>query len=162
MGIPNRRSSGSAGYHRAMEATANEDLTAQEAEAWTVFRAAVDAIPGDRRSEPLLPDGWTVKDTLWHVAYWWDLGAETFERMSAGVAEPEELADTDEINAGALAESRAMSLQDVEAGVIRIRERLLRAWAPVSEDPAAAETFAGETIEHYDDHRPALEALALP
>jgi hypothetical protein len=144
-----------------METNPDEDMTAHEADSWASFEAAVNAIPRDRRSEPLLPDGWTVKDTLWHVAYWWELGAETFERMTAG-KDPQELGDTDEINAGALAESRTMSLEDVEAGLTRIRTRLLSAWAAVSQDPAAMETFEGETFLHYDDHRPALEGLALP
>ena len=52
-----------------------------------------------------------------------------------------------------------MSLEEVEAGMARIRERMLSAWAEVGDDPAATEAFTGESIEHYDDHRPALEAL---
>ena len=145
-----------------MDATGHDDLTTREAGAWTTFESAVNAVPRDRRSEPLLADGWSVKDTLWHVAYWWRIGAETFEQMATGAGQVDEPGDTDEINAGALAESRAMSLEDVEAGVAQIRGRLLQAWASVSSDPAAAETFAGETIEHYEDHLPALEALGTP
>jgi hypothetical protein len=143
-----------------MEAPSHDELTAREAAAWASFEAAVNAVPRDRRSEPLLPDGWSVKDMLWHVAFWWEICAESLERMAVGADVEGELGDTDEINAGALAASRAMSLEDVEARMGLIRERMLSAWSFVPADPAAAETFEGETIDHYGDHRPAIEALA--
>lgn len=143
-----------------MEPSSHDELTYREAAAWASFEAAVAAVPRDKRSDPLLPDGWSVKDALWHLALWWEICAETFEAKAEGAADERELGDTDEINAGALAASRAMSLEDVEAGVAKIRSRMLSAWESVPADPATTETFVGETIDHYEDHRAAIEALA--
>jgi DinB superfamily len=140
---------------------AHDELTAREAEAWASFDAAVDAVPRDRRSGRSLPDGWSVKDTLWHVAFWWDECAATLERIHTGSQDIDESGDTDAINAGVLEASRAMSLEDVEAAMARIRERMLSAWADVSQD-AAAEAFVSETIDHYADHLDALRALSSP
>lgn len=145
-----------------MSSAALDDLTAREAEAWASFEAAVNAVPRERRSEPSLSDGWSVKDVLWHVAFWWDECAATLERIHLGAQDLDESGDTDEINAGALQASRSMSLEEVETGMARLREHMLSAWAQTREDPAAAETFTGETIEHYEDHRAALEALTPP
>jgi len=139
---------------------AHEALSIREAAAWASFEAAVAAVPRDKRSDPLLPDGWSVKDALWHLALWWEICADTFEAKAEGGADEGELGDTDEINAGALAASRAMSLEDVETDMAKIRARMLSAWEAVPADPATTETFEGETIEHYEDHRPAIEKLS--
>jgi hypothetical protein len=143
-----------------MEASSHDELIYREAAAWASFEAAVASVPRERRSEPLLPDDWSVKDALWHVALWWEICAETFEQMAVGAYVEDELGDSDEINARALTASRAMSLEEVETDMVRIRERMLSAWELVPADPAAVETFEGETIDHYDDHRLALESLA--
>jgi Mycothiol maleylpyruvate isomerase N-terminal domain len=152
-----------------VDTVAHDELTAREVEAWASFEAAVKAVPRERRSEPTLSDGWSVKDVLWHVAFWWDECAATLERIHTGSQDIDEDGDTDTINAGVLEASRAMTLEDVEAGMARIRERMLSAWARTSEDAAgdasdeeaaANEAFSSETIDHYDDHRAALQALA--
>ena len=131
-------------------------MTAREAEGWAVFETAVDAVPRERRSEPSLPEGWSVKDLLWHVAHWWDEAADALEGADGGGE-----SDTDATNAAVLEASRAMSLDEVEAGTARIRDRMLRAWAQAvgSDDPEAPETFEGETFLHYEDHIGSLRAL---
>jgi hypothetical protein len=140
----------------AVDPATHASMTAREAEAWAVFEAAVDAVPRDRRSDPSLPDDWSVKDLLWHVAYWWDEAADSLEGKDEG-----EESDTDATNAAVLEASRAMSLDEVEAGSARIRDRMLHAWAQAlgSDDPEAPETFEGETFLHYEDHIEALGAL---
>ena len=67
-----------------MASAGHDELTAREAGAWASFEVAVSAVPRDRRSEPSLPDGWSVKDVLWHVAFWWDECAATLERIHLG------------------------------------------------------------------------------
>ena len=42
------------------------------------------------------------------------------------------------------------------------RAALLEAFAPLAGDPVADELFVSETIEHYDEHLPALRGLASP
>jgi hypothetical protein len=139
-----------------------EMLTDREAEAWLAFESAIEAVPRDRREEPALSDGWSVKDVLWHVAYWWADGAETYTAMRAGTFRDHEGTDeeTDSRNAGALAEGRAMTLEAVEAGAAGIREAMLAAWRLAPDRDDAAETFVSETVEHYEEHLPALRAFA--
>ena len=138
------------------------DLIAREAEAWAAFAVAVSSVPLERREDPVLPDGWSVKDVLWHVVYWWRDGIASFLAMHAGTYVETQTTDaeTDATNARVLGESRAMPLAEVETALIRARTALLEAFASVATDPDAAELFESETIEHYEEHIGAVLALA--
>ena len=138
-----------------------DDLRGDEDRAYGAFREAVAAVPRERMEEALLPDGWTVKDVLWHVAYWWRDGASTFGRIAAGsgVADDAEDEDTDVTNARVLDESRSRSLHEVEDEVTAARAVLLEAYAPVAGTAAADELFRSETIDHYDEHIEAVRSL---
>jgi len=139
-----------------------EELTAREAAAWAAFEATIAVVPRDRREEPALADGWSVKDALWHVAYWWADGIDTYGAMMAGTHEDEDATDeeTDATNARVLAEGRAMTLEDVETGAARVREEMLDAWSQVADREDAAATFLSETVEHYEEHLPSLREFA--
>ena len=138
------------------------EVFAQEAAAYQAFALAVAAVPIERREDPELPDGWSVKDVLWHVVYWWRSGVTTFLAMHAGSYEEPDTTDddTDVTNARVLEESRGMSLADVEVTVTAARTTLLEAFAPVAIIPEAVELFVSETTEHYEEHLPALRAFA--
>jgi hypothetical protein len=137
------------------------DLLAREARAYAAFEEAVAAVPSGRREEPIPPDDWSVKDVLWHVAYWWRDGERSFRAMRAGTYVEEDWSKerTDATNSQVLAESRSMPAADVEAGVATARAGLLEAFTPVAGDPAADELFESETIEHYEEHLPAVRGL---
>lgn len=139
-------------------------LSAREHEAWEAFRAVVDGIdPARRETAGANPDGWSVKDVLWHVAHWWDDLAGTLASLRAGTyAEPSEGDDaTDAENARVLEESAAMTLGDVERGLEEARARMLAAWAALPEVDATAEReFVWETIDHYEEHLPDLRRFA--
>jgi hypothetical protein len=137
----------------------HEELTLREAAAWDEFRAAVDAIPEDRRESPILTEGWSVKDVLWHVAFWWEDLAPTYAALRAAFQRLDD-GDTDTTNARVLDEGREMTLAEVESRVARSREGMLAAWADAPDDPTAEETFVSETIEHYEEHLPWLRAVA--
>jgi hypothetical protein len=131
------------------------ELTAREAEAWASFVSLLESLPADRRETPELDDGWSGKDVLWHVAYWW---GDLAERIASGDYEEDD--ETDAINARELERSRAMTWRDVHAGLNERRQRMLAAWIAEAEpagDPQ--EWFESETIEHYDEHSPQLRAL---
>ena len=140
----------------------SDDVFGREASAYEAFARAVAEVPLERREDPVLHDGWSVKDVLWHVVYWWRDGVTTFLAMHAGTFEETETTDeqTDVENARVLEESRAMSLADVEGALTGARTALLEAFAPLATDPAAVETFVSETIEHYEEHLPALRGFA--
>jgi uncharacterized damage-inducible protein DinB len=140
----------------------NDELLEREARAYSTFEEAVAATPPGRREEQVLSDGWSVKDVLWHVAFWWRDGEESFGKIRAGTWVDEEWPDelTNSTNARVLEESRSMSLADVEAGLEAARTGLLEAFATVAGDKEADELFASETIDHYEEHLPALHGLA--
>ncbi len=137
------------------------DVFTREADAYREFGLAVAAVPIERREEAVLPDGWSVKDVLWHVVYWWRDGTISFLAMRAGTYRDDETPDdeTDVTNARVLEESRAMSLAEVERSVIAARTALLEAFATVVTRPDAEELFVSETIEHYEEHLPAVHTL---
>ena len=140
-----------------------DQLTRREAEAWAEFEELTASIDRERREEPGLENGWSVKDLLWHVAYWWgDLATQLAEIRGGTYEEIQYTSDqTNATNAEVLALSRSMTLADVEAEVVRARERVLAAWAALSEiGHDAAENFSSETIEHYEEHLPDLRAFA--
>jgi hypothetical protein len=141
-----------------------DQLLAREARAYAAFEEAVAAVPADRREEPIPPDDWSVKDVLWHVAFWWREGEQSFRAMQAGsyVEEDWSQEQTDATNARVLAESRSIQAADVEDGVAAARAGLLEAFTPMAGDPAAQELFASETIEHYEEHLPAVRGLGSP
>jgi hypothetical protein len=138
------------------------DALSRETDAYREFALAVATVPIERREEAVLPDGWSVKDVLWHVVYWWRDGTASFLAMQAGTYRDDETPDdeTDAINARVLEESRAMSLADVEQAVIAARTALLEAFAPVVTRADAEELFVSETIEHYEEHLPAVRTLS--
>ena len=139
----------------------NDAMLDEEARAYEAFRSAVEAVPRERFEETVLPDGWTVKDVLWHVAYWWRDGARTFGAIADGTHRGfDDDEETDVTNARVLDESRSRSLREVEDEVAEARAALLAAFDPVSDDELAIELFRSETIEHYEEHLPALRTLA--
>jgi hypothetical protein len=141
-----------------------DELLVREARADAAFEEAGAAVPAGRREEPIPPDGWTVKDVLWHVAFWWREGEQNFRAMRAGtyVEEDWSTEQTDATNARVLAESRSMPIGDVVTGVAAARAGLLEAFAPLADDPAAVELVESETIEHYEEHLPAVRGLGTP
>jgi hypothetical protein len=141
-----------------------DELLAREARAYAAFEEAVAAVPAGRREEPIPPDDWSVKDVLWHVAFWWREGEQSFRAMQVGsyVEEDWSQEQTDATNARVLAESRSIQAADVEDGVAAARAGLLEAFTPMAGDPAAQELFASETIEHYEEHLPAVRGLGSP
>jgi len=104
-------------------------LLADEAAGWERFRAVVDAIPAERADDPTVtPDGWSPKDTLFHVAAWLELCADVCERIGVGTWDPstaeEETPEyVDRINAAQFDRARAMTPAEVEERLARARER---------------------------------------
>jgi hypothetical protein len=142
-----------------------EDLTRREAAGWDELRAVVDAMTPEQREAPTATDeGWSVKDVLWHVAFWWDDLSRMLEELAdrgSFTEASEDDAVTDAVNAQTLEISRSMRLAEVEAGVERARLRLLRAWAALPEvGEDAAQWFVWETVEHYEEHLPHVRRAA--
>ena len=135
--------------------TTKEDAARREAEDWADLEALVAAVPEERLETPALDGGWSVKDVLWHVAFWW----EDFVRASReDWAEAQ--GETDDVNEREFQRSRALPWIEVRAMVDEARAHLLDAWAAVAEDDAAGiGWFVEETTDHYPEHVPQVRAL---
>ena len=133
-----------------------EQLLSREEEAWNGFMSQVSRVPADCLEENGAVEGWSVKDLVWHCAYWARFCAETLEGLeSADLADPFEGHDDaywDAVNGQVAQEAKSMSWEQITAEAPSIRERVrgVFASAPLGGKPDT--WFAEETFEHYDEH----------
>jgi uncharacterized damage-inducible protein DinB len=135
---------------------------AREAESWARFAAALDRIPRDRWDGSEVLPGWTVKDLLWHMAWWLDKCARNLEHLRTGTGEAAWPAETvDEVNAKLVAEAEGKTVDAVYEELLASRRLVRTRWEALPDvDTKAVEEVAGETYEHYDEHLPDLERFA--
>jgi len=137
-----------------------QELLRIERERWAVFRDLVDRVPIDRFDEPTLnPDGWSVKDLLWHMASWDREAALALEQVRLGAYEDGDWG-TEEKNERFLIEGRATGPATVRAEWLASRERLLAEMASVPEvTPPVEEWFSESAYKHIEDHAPELSSF---
>jgi hypothetical protein len=137
-----------------------DELLRHEDEAWQRFEDTFGRVPEARRDTPGVVPGWSVKDLVWHCAYWAGYAAQVLDRIGRGEPEPEDQ-DWDAINALVAEDGRALSWDDivVEAAKGRDRARAALSALPAVTDAAAGE-FSGETFEHYEEHAAEIAAFA--
>jgi hypothetical protein len=129
-----------------------------DAEGWVAFGALVDAIdPSVRDAE-----GWSLTDICFHVAAWFDRGADCVEH-DAGWGPPYETdADlpTEEVNAGFLARSREMTLDEARHALEDARDRLRTAFTVLAHpSEGSKDVFKECSVDHYAEHEPMLRRL---
>jgi len=139
-----------------------EELLRAEAEGWAQLQELLVPQPAGRLEEPgLNAEGWSVRDLLWHVAYWCGDTERAFERMRAGTfdaaGEPDGPAEVDPINDAQFERSRAMSLEEVRSELHRARGGMLERFGELSELTPEADQWLDETGPlHYGTHLPEL------
>lgn len=158
-----------------METTTRDDLLATIRRDRELFDAVLERVPTDRLTEPILDGGWSVKDTLAHIA-WGEREAIGVAQARALVGSPLWELDQDERNEKVVRESRARSLEDVLDDYRRTFDEFVSAIEGLSNEELNDPTrFAGlpERIpgwlpwrvlydpNHYEDHARALEKLAV-
>ena len=139
-----------------------EELGAAEYDAWQAFMDVVSRVPEDRRDEPTVVPGWSVKDIVWHNAYWALFGAEEITRQSGGAfVDPFSAHDDahwDGVNAEQVLAGRVLSWDEVLAQADQKRTRAHELWSALGEvSDQAATFFAEESSIHYDEHREEIE-----
>ena len=134
-----------------------EELLGIERERWVAFSELVDRVPADRSEEPILdPDGWSVKDLLWHMASWNREAARALEQVRLGTYEDGDWG-TEEKNERFLIEGRATDLATVRVEWLGSRERVLAEMAAAPEVTASVEEWFSESAyKHIEDHAPEL------
>ncbi|MEX0834060.1 MAG: maleylpyruvate isomerase N-terminal domain-containing protein [Actinomycetota bacterium] len=135
----------------------------EELEAGTSLTQTIQGMPPDRRSVEGVVPGWSVHDTLWHVAYWVNHAADIIEAARPGEPFPEEQEEGeyyDAKNAEAFPHGRTLGWDDVVAHFAQGRQRARQALAGCDEEntDAAAER-AMEEVEHYREHDAQIRAF---
>jgi hypothetical protein len=159
--VPSRSSS----CRRRRSATGRrEDLLRREAEGWERLDRALDGLSPEQLERPgLTPDGWSVKDLLWHVAVWCEdttrvlgeMRAETWDEHDPSL----EPGWTDRANRAAFDRSRTMDLETAREACRMQRTRMIEAYGTlVAPTPEADEWFDETGPGHYTEHLPGLEA----
>jgi hypothetical protein len=137
-----------------------EGLLQREDEAWSGFEAAFAAVSEDRRDTAGVVPGWSVKDLVWHCAYWAGYVGDVLERIARGEPEPPDQ-DWDALNVAVHEDGRALSWDQIIVEAAKGRERARAALVDLPElTDAAVEEFTGETFEHYDEHTAEIAAFA--
>ncbi len=151
------------------------DTMRMERARWDALLAQVDL---NQMTEPALHDGWSVKDTIGHVAYYerWLLNwLEAAVRGKVTVATHRDLLDVDQRNAIIYKENKDRTIEDILGESHRVFERLFQLVQTLTEeDLMDAHRFeryvipfwqkseplwqciAGDSFEHYREHTPAI------
>jgi uncharacterized damage-inducible protein DinB len=110
---------------------------AENALARAELMEAIDALPAERRSEPVV-DGWSVEDLVRHLAIWQEAAASALDQMAAGerpVVEGFTGDNIDEWNDARVEEARGLAWEQSLARLRSAREAF-----------EAAVRHAGETL----------------
>jgi hypothetical protein len=130
-----------------------ESLLEAEEAAWHELSAELERLTDEEMERPgLTPDGWSVKDVLFHIGAWSaDCGMQ-LERMRMGTwEEPHE--DVDRRNREWFELSRTMDLRTVKAELVSARTRMVVEFGTMPEiTPPAVEWFEESGPLHYEEH----------
>jgi hypothetical protein len=132
-----------------------EDLLGSEDRGWNELHSLLETLSRQQMLEPgLTPDGWSVKDLLWHLGAWWAKAGVMLERIRVGTYEGgDQSSNVDELNARFLEEGRRLDLATVTAELYSARNHALVEFAALPEViPDAEEWFRESGPEHYDEH----------
>ena len=118
-------------------------------------------VPEEMLVAPTLPNGWSVKDTLAHIAAWdWRCAALLKESLHTNAplkARP----DVDALNREILEERRSWRWNEVVRDFQAAHQALVMAIQDLPperlNDTVIQESIAEETCEHYGQHIPDLE-----
>jgi hypothetical protein len=133
-------------------------------EAWRQFRGAVDAIPGEYLDLRLQVGGWTRKQMLAHISVWHDLTVQRLNSFmqtgqAATLSEHEDV-----INARAARAAEGRTAGEIMQNIDDSYRRLYRLIGRLSNDQLQAHdgwagaVIAGNTYDHYREHRADLKA----
>jgi hypothetical protein len=141
-----------------------EDLLRREDEAWAGFAAEVDRIEPERREGADVVPGWSVKDLVWHCAYWATFCGDAIAGLD-GAAFRDPFGDHDDAywdaeNERVALEGRGLTWDQVRERADDARRRVRDAFEAGPDDDRVAAWFAEETFEHYDEHAEQVRSFA--
>jgi hypothetical protein len=143
-----------------------------ERDAWRPYEA-LSLLTDEQLETPVEgAHGWSGRDLMGHLVTWQLLSLDVAKELALGERSPShEAADADwearggdAVNAEALADWRAKSIDEVRQEFARVAGELRGFLTVVPEtrwvkDAGQQQFFYEETIEHYDDHQADLAAI---
>ena len=132
-------------------------------EDWAAFRGRIAAIPLERLADPLGDGAWSRKQMLAHIVTWHDLTVDRLSRFAES-GEPQGLeGDADAINARAARAAEGRTTGEILLALDDSFRRLRRVVVRLSDgqlyvhDGWAAAVIAGNSYDHYAEHRADLD-----
>jgi hypothetical protein len=133
-----------------------DGLLAAEAEGWSEIDALIASLPPDSLERPgVTPDGWTVKDTMWHVAKWWEDFVAAAPRFADPAFDPDDetAEEVDALNRSWFEQSRRLPFDTVRDRWHGARVEGLAAFRAMTDPPRLAERWFEECgLIHYEKH----------
>jgi hypothetical protein len=142
-----------------------------ERDAWRPFEALLE-LDDDTLSRPVAgARGWSGRDLMGHLVAWQDVALSVARELAVGeqsatIARVDADWDArgDAMNEALLREWAALPIDEVRRRFATVAGELRGYLTVVPEarwvkHPAHLRTFLEETIEHYDEHRPDLDAI---
>jgi hypothetical protein len=142
-----------------------------ERETWRAFEA-LDGLTDEQLAVPVAAaNGWSGRDLMGHLVAWQEVSLQAAKELAVGERSPtiehydrEWPLHGDEINEQFIEAWRALPMDEVRARFRSVAGELRGFLTVVPESrwikhAAHQESFVGETLEHYEEHRPDLEAI---
>jgi hypothetical protein len=141
-------------------------------------RARIDAViarvPESRMDDIALYDAWTMKDFIAHLTFWESQVMSVYDILQAGGLPwaDEENVPVDAVNAKVLTDSKTRSLEHIREEAARVHATMRDGVAGISDEilfTSGYYSWLGDdrafqfwvevnSYEHYDEHRPDVEA----
>ena len=153
------------------------DLLRRVQQEWAALIQAIDRLTPEQMTAPG-PGGWSVKDNLAHLAAWeqfmlrYHLGDEPPHTVMQIDADAFERLDEDGMNAAIYARNKDLPVEDVRNALLRSHEQVIATLEQMSFEDLMKPRFPddaqarpvilwviGNTYEHYQEHRQAIQAL---
>jgi hypothetical protein len=137
------------------------ELRAAEDAGWAELLSVIESLSPELLQEPgYFPEGWSVKDMIWHIGSWQAEAQCVLEQLRMGTYVNRPI-DVDGMNQRFLEANRELPLAIVRAEAWSARTRMLiemNLQAEVS--TTAEEWFVESGAEHYAEHLPRLREWA--
>lgn len=138
-----------------------EDITQKIKDSYAQMTRLYQDIPAAELEAPVFSNGWSVKDTLAHIAAWEWRCASLLEQLPDIDGPFKARPDVEALNREFYQEYQDWSWVDVEIYFRRVHRALLAAIRQLPseriQDPLIQKTIARDSWEHYADHLPDLK-----
>lgn len=138
-----------------------EELLHAEELGWRSLNELIEGLSEEQLERPgLTPDGWSVKDLMWHIACWSADCVRALDQMRAGTFTGRTFEeDVETVNRRFFEASRNLDLRTVRAEWYASRTLMVERFAAFEPlTPDADERFDESGPLHYAEHLPDLRA----